>query len=250
MWRCSLLRASLLIALSAAVYVAIPATEALAVSCVGSGTNLFDGYFQVGHPEHPYEGASAYMVVRDGQNCSGRSNAFVSDWIMIAAGPSPHNGWGQVGFTKDVDMSNQLRWFSQFWDGTGSDYIERDSTFIITNQIGVRHTFRVLWTYSCYCLVATIDTTTWDKSGFNPYSSQESNWGPQPWSPQFNAESFYLESNVPGFLEDPVAISALGAQRAGDDQLESMPCILRVRSDSSHWHHQAISCTAVYLWTG
>lgn len=228
---------------------AIPVQTAEAATCSGY-SNYFDGFAQFGHPEHPYEGASSYMIVRNGLNCGGApSSSFVTNWVMIASGgTSTYNGWGQDGFLKSEGRS--MRWFSQFYDGTGTDYEERDSTFTVTGEFGVRHTFRVLWSYACYCLKATIDSTTWDTSSFNPYSSTEAHWGPQPWSPQFSAESSYVQSDIPGTANYPVDYSGLGAQRAGDDHLESMPCIMSAFSDSSRWHHAASSCTAFETWTG
>lgn len=77
-----------------------------------------------------------------------------------------------------------MRWFSQFHPGYGN-YDTRYSSFSISSEYGKRHTFRVLWSYSCNCLRAIIDTTVWDTSNFNPFDSSQADFGPQPWSPQF-----------------------------------------------------------------
>jgi hypothetical protein len=217
---------------------------AAAGTCSGTNTNFFDGYYQIDHPEHPYEGASTFIVVRDGAVCSGvvDSNNFLGGWVMIASG-TQGQGYGQVGF--DRYAGTTLKWFAEFNDGLGH-VADRFSTFSVTNQVGVQHTFRVLWTPACACLHANIDTTNWLNSTFNPFFV---GWGPQPWSPQFMDEATWLQTDVPGTPSARTSFSGMGAQRLSDDIIESMPCILSSLNSSSRWSHSASSCTAVTLWT-
>lgn len=162
-------------------------------------------------------------------------------------GDPGYDGWGQVGFERTVGFS--MRWFAQYNSGYFDGLDTRYSTFPVDGQVGIRHTFRVLWNFSCVCLIATIDTTNWLYSQFNPYSSAEANWGPQPWSPQFHEESAWTKSYVPGLASTPVLYSGMGAQRYSDDTLELMPCILSGAIDSSIWRHHAFSCTSFNAWT-
>jgi hypothetical protein len=231
----------------------VPAAPASALTCTGGLVgNFFNGFYQQGHSEHPYEGASSYIVVRDGTNCGSGHDDFVNAWVMIAGNETlNYDGWGQVGFEHTVGYP--LRWFAQNDNGSHitSTHIRNTkwSTFSVASQIGVRHTFRTLWSYACACLRSTIDTTNWLDSPFNPFNSQEANFGPQPWSPQFLEESNWNKSWVPGLVSTPVAYTGLGAQRYSDDVIESMPCILTGESDVSIWKHAATSCTAFTAWT-
>lgn len=63
-----------------------PVESANAISCIGGlHGHFFNGYFQSGHPEHQYEGASSYIVVQDGTNCGSGTDDFVNSWVMIAS---------------------------------------------------------------------------------------------------------------------------------------------------------------------
>lgn len=243
-----------LLLLLASVHAAITSVPAAAADAcqVGTQSNYFDGYFQVNsEPRYYYEGSSSYIQVRDGAVCPGIRDIgnFTNAWVMIASNiqGGPYNGWGQVGFERTAGYP--MRWFSQFYDGY--ETLEtRYSTFSVNNQVGTRHAFRVLWTESCLCLRATIDTTTWAESSFNPFSSEESNWGPQPWSPQFLAETGYLQADVPGRATTRTRWSAMGAQRVSDDRLELMPCVLSGANDNpTRWARAAQSCTGFEVWT-
>jgi hypothetical protein len=218
--------------------------------------NWFDGYYMNSSHNLAYEGVSSYIYVQDGSPCAGVANSdsnFSNAWVMIAGhGGTSAYGWGQVGFERS--WGYPMRWFSQFSNGlTGSDRIleTRYSSFSINNQFGVRHTFRVLWASSCGpCLKATIDTTTWDTSSFNPFASSEANFGPQPWSPQFVGEVGYLEADMPGTPAHHTRWTAMGAQRYTDDALESMPCVLSAEnSNPLFWGRTALSCTSFDIWT-
>ena len=138
-----------------------------------------------------------------------------------------------------------LRWFSQFWSGSGG-CCQTWESYHATSQIGVRHTFRTLYEPGCGCLRATVDSTTIDTSNFNPFT-----WfGDRPWSPQFSEEANYRESYIPGFTATPAAYTGMGAQRYVDDVIESMPCILNLMGPTSPlWGHSSSSCTAVHIYT-
>lgn len=235
----------------ALVQAVAPAPPAAAAGTCGTQNNYFDGFFQPGRPDQ-FEGASSYIVVRDGTNCTGDTSIgnFTNAWVMIASNitSAQYNGWGQSGFERTAGYP--LRWFSQFYDGYGS-LETRYSTFSVSSQLGVRHAFRVLWYESCRCLRATIDRTTWAESSFNPFAyPAESNWGPQPWSPQFLAETGYRESDVPGGPTTRTRYSGLGGQRVSDDRLILMPCILAgVDDNPAQWGRKAYNCNTFDVWT-
>jgi hypothetical protein len=224
------------------------APASAAGTCRSRSGNYFDGYYQNGRPDWTFTGASSYIVVRDGARCAGDTGTrnFSNAWVMIAG--SGDRDWGQVGFERSalssVSRSN-LRWFSQFSsaDGLATKY----SPSSVAAEVGIRHTFRVLYDASCRCLRANIDGSVgWYSSPFDP----KADWGPQPWSPQFMAETGYLEADVPGRPGTPTSFSGLGAQRLDNGRLVSMPCILTGANDNpTRWGRSASSCTAFGVWT-
>ena len=224
-----------------------PPAASAAGRCSRPG-NYFDGYYQNGRPEWRFTGASAWIVVRDGARCTGDNSLanFSNAWVMIAG--SGMQDWGQVGFERSATSTaagSKLRWFSQFSSADG--LATRYSTYSVSSQIGVRHTFRVLYNPSCRCLQANIDSTTgWYASPFDP----KADWGGQPWSPQFLAESGYLQADIPGRATTRTSFSALGAQRLDNGALVGMPCILSGANDNpSRWGRSASGCTAFDVWT-
>lgn len=220
--------------------VEVPRIAQAAGTC-GFGGNFFNGYYQSGKPTYQHTGASSYVVVRNGALCRGVSGFgnFSNAWVMIAGSGS--RDWGQVGF--ELTSGQPLRWFAQFSsdEGLSTWY----SPFGVTNQIGTRHAFRVLYDPATSRLKATIDAYTVFRSGFDP----KTDWGGQPWSPQFFAETGHRESDVPGRPTARTAYSAMGVQRLSDGKLVSIPCILSAATDSSRWGRQSSGCTAFSVWT-
>jgi hypothetical protein len=247
------LAASLILMLTTSLAVFAEASSASASGICSSSGKFNDGYFYNPNafPGYDFEGASGYIVVRDGNLCvpnSGPQN-FTNAWVMIASDPSGNSGsgWSQVGFERTAGYN--LRWFAQHAGRVGNyfDITTRYSTFSVNNQVGVRHTFRVLWNYSCYCIRATIDTTNWLDSKFNPFV--DTTWT-RPFSPQFAGEAGYRESDMPGLSSARTAFSALGAQRYSDDVLAPLPCIMSGANDNpARWGRLASSCEAFTIWT-
>lgn len=213
---------------------------------VNPPSNYFDGFYQRGRPEWRFIGSSSYIVVQDGALCTGLGGIgnFTNSWVMIA-GSGANYDWGQVGFERTSGYAPQtLRWFAQFADD--GRLSTRYSTGSVTNQIGVRHAFRVLWSAACNCLEARIDQFVWFRSNFNP----KIRWNAQPWSPQFFAETGHLQTDVPGRSATRTQWSAMGAQRLDNGQLMGMPCILSGENQNpSRWGIAAAGCTSFSVWT-
>jgi hypothetical protein len=231
-----------------------PAPANAARACSGSATSYFDGFYYSAsaHPGYNYEGVSGYIRVRDAAICTGSGNAGnpSTSWVMIAGSNADHYDWSQVGFIRRG--GDTLRWFSQHgWYSGGNNHLTtRFSTLSVIDQIGVQHTFRVLWSASCLCNRAYIDTTLWSSSPFNPFVDAESGWGPTPFSPQFAGETKDLNSDITGQPSVHTAFSALGAQRYSDDVLEPLPCIMTgANSNPSRWGRSSSRCDAFDIWT-
>lgn len=213
---------------------------AQAAGTCGFRSNYFNGYYQNGKPQYQFTGASSYIVVRDGRNCSNPyADDFTNAWVMIA-GPGLSD-WGQVGFERTYGST--LRWFAQF---STADVLETwYSPFGVTSQIGTRHAFRVLYDPAARRLNANIDTTTVLRSGFDPRVE----WGANNWTVQYFAETGHTATDVPGRSSTRTAYSAMGVQRRDTGGLMSTPCMLTGATDSSRWGRSASSCTAFTVWT-
>jgi hypothetical protein len=246
-------RSKLAVALGAVVVAAMVTTpSAQASGACSTQANYFDDYFQAGHPEYQFEGVSAYMVVQDGLWCSPPPSPAYTDivfsWVLIGA-QEPNQGWGQVGWMHQ--RGSHEVWFSQFWDGYNDPLQSNLGTASIAGEHGVRHTFRVLFYPSCGCLHATIDSTLWDVSAFDPYVTSESNWGKFPWRVEYGDETTYQNDDPAGQPDNKVHISGMGAQQESDDSVVSVPCILSVQPpiyEPFSAAHHATSCTVVDVW--
>ena len=216
--------------------------------------HYFDGFIQSANATEAFEGVSSYIYPQNGALCSGSTVAawnYTNAWVMITGRPGPEVtydvGWGQVGFERTVGYPT--RWFSQFNDGF-RNFRTRYSSFPVDGEFSVRHAFFVTWGAGCHCLQATIDTTPWASSEFNPFNPQQSRFGAQPWSPQFLGETGYVQTDIPGVPTKKVLYTGMGAQRYVDDQLESMPCTLASLNDfPDRWGLSASGCTSFTIWT-
>lgn len=167
---------------------------------------------------------------------------FTNAWVMIAG--STQTGYSQVGFERTYGFP--LRWFSQ--ESGGGFVYTTYSNFNVGSEIGVQHTFRVLWIASCVCLRTYIDTTFWSQAPFNPFFAS-SGWGPRPWRPQFFEETGHTATDVPGQPAARTNFSALGAQRVSDHVVVQMPCTMTLLQNSSRWRLAATACDAFAGWT-
>lgn len=164
---------------------------------------------------------------------------------MLSANPNAgfyNRGWAQVGF--ELTSGHSLRWFSQDYLASKNIIETKYSSFSITSTIGLRHTFRPLYLFTCGCMIMEIDSTVWDSSSFSPSSGWLS-----PYSPQYSAEAGYHEANVPGTASYPTAFTGMGVYYHNGSNV-SVPCVLSLDLATSRWKQSASSCTAVNFWTG
>ena len=247
-------------ALSFAV-VLTPDVAAAAGTCgtKGVGQTWQTGFYHdpVSFPGNPsYEGASGYIVVRDGDVCTGPNafNAnFLNAWLMITG---QGNTWAQVGFERNAGQT--LTWFAQDVQDPNHDNILQPGEIAtwyyqccsIVNQVGVRHTFQVLYNSPCGCIKMIIDGIAAQSTTYNPYA-YSSGWGSfSAWLPTFAAEAGFPQSDVPGTSGGKTAFTALGAQLVSNDQLVPMSCSMNfVNENPSRWGLSASSCDAINIWT-
>lgn len=248
--------ASLLFALllGASLQLISPASARAAQTC-GTYDSYFAGFNGYNtSPSNWFEGVSSYIVVRDGALCSGTTPdvRFTSAWVMIAslnANRTSFLGYQQIGFSRtNLSGATGLRWFAQMYNGNLSDpngVVTYFSEGTVGNQVGTKHAFRVTYAPTTQLMYGTIDGTLIQRSNFRPFDE----WGPLPWSPQFNAEAFHRESDIPGRGSSRTTYSGLGGQRVSDHQLVPMPCILTGRVDTARWSAAPSGCGGFSVWT-
>ncbi len=240
----------LVIALALALTIQLVSAPGANAATCGSFANRFTGYYHNPDvwPTQDFKGSSGYGVVRTGVLCSGNTGSgnFTNAWVMIAAWDG--YGWSQVGWERTYGYP--YRWFSQH-NGDGT-LATRYSTFPVDSEIGVRHTFRVLWSSSCAsnpCVKAYIDTTLWSSSFFNPFDLA-SDWGPRPFSPQFSGEVGFAQSGVTGTPAAHTILSSLGAQRFSDGLVIPMTCTMNATNNNpADWALTAPACDNIQFWT-
>jgi hypothetical protein len=231
-----------------------PTAAHAAGSCLLSTASRFDGW---GHDPrlttYAFEGASGYIVVRDGTPCykpSTPSTNQVSSWVMIADNQS--KGWVQVGFLSRSDLPG-LRWFSQ----AVQRYGYYPDTWIspadwVYGQVGTTHAFYVLYDPTCTysegktypCEKSVIDNTVVAVSSFSPFG----NWV-SPFLPMFFGETKNMASDITGTASAKTNFFGLGAQKY-DDTLTDMPCtMLGQNANPDRWRAVPSSCIAFDIWT-
>jgi hypothetical protein len=239
----------LCVLLSSSALVGRPADAASFVrACKGAFDNRHLGYSHQPdrYPEYRYEGVSAYLTPRASGLCTGVGGIgnFSGASIMIAEIGSGGSYWAQVGYERNALYSG-YRWFSQFRSDAGAETWYSPGSQ--TDQLGVRHTFRVLWTKTCACFQASIDGIVVGRSSFNPFVDWPTDL---PWAPQFFAETGWLESDVPGSPSNRLPFNSLGAQRYLDDVVEPMPCTMYSFNDNpARWGQASTNCQNFALWT-
>jgi hypothetical protein len=219
-----------------------PAEAALA-TC-GVRYNWFDGKDQSVYTTY-YEGVSAVITSRVGLVCDSNTNPrdnFSNAWSMIA-NKEGLNGWVQTGYERGYNT--HIYHFGQVWDG-----IEPFSTHSVTRYgtsalaSGERHRYWQQWSPSCYCELAMIDVTQWIKTTWNPFGTWQT-----PFEMQFEAETAYRESDVPGTPTSRAQFDTLQAQ-AYSDSFVTMPNVLaQPAPDSTRWAISSQSVTQFQVWT-
>lgn len=228
--------------LGAAVLTPTSVAQAEVYNC-GTQGNWFDGYYEnpsylSNPPADWYEGASTYIVTREGLVCDTNTSSsnFATGWSMIAAGNG--SGWAQSGYFRSYGSS--ITYFSQI----ASDSTHFQTVFRYNPILGSTHAYRSLYWSGCGCIQTTVDSTVFQQSTFNPYGR----WS-FPFVPQFFGETAYRESDMPGLSSSPMTFWGLGVQRYTDDVLVSIPCILLSRVDSTRWGLSPSGCTAFNVYT-
>jgi hypothetical protein len=192
---------------------------------------------------HPYEGVSADIVTRSGAVCDTDTSQFnrTNSYAMIASankGPLAF-GYAQAGF---------VRWYNHaavfFWEYQNGNGLFSQKFGTSTVSYGSAHTYKVAWTSSCSCYQLSIDGAVGLSSNWNPY---DGSWW-YPFSPQFEGEATYKESDVPGNSSVPTTFSNVKGQYVAGDAFESYACHLSndndvsaTRADGEHWYVKSLS---------
>lgn len=196
-----------------------------------SSSNYHGGYVQNGGAVN-YVGSQVDIVNRYGAVCDTNTTKanFTNAYGMIAgfmANPfDPGLGWGQSGF---------IRWYNSctyFFAQTEQDTsTTQPNTWYGTTCLtyGNTNTYQNTQIDSCSCLHSNINgtrelQTTWDPK--NVWAS--------PFSPQFEDETRYLQSDIPGNASARTNWSNLMGKRRTDNTWVNYPCnVLTHENDGS-----------------
>jgi hypothetical protein len=217
-----------------------------------SGSNYHAGYIQA-YGTGNYEGAAATIVTQYGAVCdTNTSNGnFTNSYSMIASNADSIAGWVQSGFIRWYD--GDTYYFAQSYCGRGSSCLNtRFGTSPLT--YGSSHTYYQRWFASCGCVESHIDSTLYLTTTWDPYVD----WA-LPFSPQFEAETLYLESDIPGNKSNVTLWTGIEGQNGTTDNWVSYPCNTLThenngaaeRSDGESWWDQPTgTCPDFRTYTG
>ncbi len=234
--------------------------------CAAPNTNEFDGvavFPAAGDATRWFEGTSSYLVVQNPALCTGVNTYAnrVSAWVMIASSVS-NLAYVQVGYIKSADFGH-VRWFFEANNGYTGANLNFDfypSSFSVDAEAGVRHSFSVNWRTSDDFVHGDIDSVPWGASTFNPYRGSYSgdpaavnraDFGAQPWSPQYEGEGLYTQSDIPGIGSSHASFTYMGVQKFSDDAFENLPCGYDIPDSDNYprWTNSASGCTTASIWT-
>jgi hypothetical protein len=150
-----------------------------------------------------YEGAYAYIATRYGAVCDTDTSAnnFQNPYAMIASGDG--NGYAQSGYTR---WYNSCTYFFAEQSKNGSTFYDKFGTTCVTTD-GTTHKYTEEYFSSCSCVKSMVDGTPYMTSNWNPFN----NWS-YPFSPQFEGEAIYRESDMPGNSASPTSFTDLHYQ--------------------------------------
>lgn len=197
------------------------------------------------------EGASAYLRVRPSAVCDTeqrRDFNFSVAWVMTTGSSyAARSGYSQVGTFKYYN-SCTYHWAEWNVDGAGIHIVRRVAMEFGCLASGEVHAESVRWNSGCYCLQNVVDVTVLNQTDFNPFVRTDA-W-PPPLDVQYNAETVFQESDIPGTASAPNDFSSLGIQRFDNGQFELTRCyLLPTVPQKTRAGRAADSCNHFTSWT-
>jgi hypothetical protein len=212
-------------------------------------SSLFDGYSDASNDPDYWEGVSASIVVRSGSVCdtdTSGNNVSVA-WTMVASNAGK-GGYAQSGYYRYY--GSPLYHFAQYRQTATSKYVTKFST----NTIAAGGTYRY-WQQSVYNSAAAqwqirdnYNTTIILQTNFNTFSA----WT-LPLSVQFEGETKYAESDIPGTTSAKAHFSSMQVQRFSDNGFQAgLPALYgpAAGQTSTRYKRSAVAGNAFDIWTG
>jgi hypothetical protein len=230
--------------LAAGLTWAAPAAHAEIYTC-GTKSHFHAGWQDYSNDPNYWEGASGNIVVRRGAVCdtdtsSGNTS---SAWTMVL----PHNttGWAQSGYIRWYGSS--IYQFAQYKKDTATGYVTKLGA---TVGAGAPYQYwqQSIWNASAgqWQIRDNYNTTILLQTNFNTFSS----WS-EPFGVQWEGETQYSQSDVPGTSGATAHFSSMQVQREIDNGWQSgLPTLAHPTDTSSRYHASSISGNAFDLWTG
>jgi hypothetical protein len=226
-----------------------PPAHAEIYTCGTGPKSVFDGYTNASNDPNSYEGTSATIVVRRGAVCdTDTSSGNISiAWTMIASNGGT-GGWAQSGYYRWYGSS--IYHFAQFRQTTSSKLYTKIGTTALTAGSAYRYWQQTLYnsTAGQWQIRDNVNSTILLQTNFNTFTAWTT-----PLSVQFEGETKYAASDVPGSSSAPASFTGMQVQRYSDDQWTStLPALYgpATGQTSTRYKRSSVSNNAFNIWTG
>lgn len=197
-------------------------------------------------------GVAANITIRRADLCATDTDAvrnFSNSYVMIE--DSDGLGWAQVGFERTFGWP--VRHIGQFWNGNTQDPVNGGPLYLSTKYskgsplVGEIYSYSVRYASVCRCFRTMINTTVWQESDFNPYTSFT-----QPWTFSLTGEARYKESDVPGYSGLSPGPTRYENAQIYDEEFtwRALPCgTAKINDNPARWHVDSTACNYLRTYT-
>jgi len=222
-----------------------PASAALP-NCAYFG-NWHEGVWKDPKLNYVSNGTSAIVTVRSSALCGNQNsnNNIALAWTMIASNDG--RGWAQAGFANYWGNPNGTVHFTQYKQGSccsavtyyGSQHLLSGQKY----QYSERYIVNSYCLHSIGCLQGRVDNIIWFSTDFDPAGR----WA-TPWLNEYEGETTYTGSDVPGLATSKTAFQSMQNQKA-DGTWEPQRCGMNDSHANPRWDHGLTGCDSRQVWT-
>jgi hypothetical protein len=214
---------------------------------------MFDGF--AAYPSagtYYYEGVSAFISVRAaplcgyGQGAPPPPDVRSMAWTMISNGNNG-DGWVQSGYRVTYTAQHH---FMQAFRGQDPSYstlqtrLSPSQILVPDPAVDTGHQYVQEYVPSCLCSRSWVDSAVAYTAPWNIKT-----WWAEPFSPQFEGEVTYLNSDMPGTPANPTWFAQAQGQGYGHGWVP-LACILTSSNQNpARWANFQDSCTTFRIWT-
>jgi hypothetical protein len=231
--------------LVATVLQAIESPAANAAAC-GTKSNYHDGYYQFGASPVQLEGASAWITDQGGYVlCTTDTNEgtnLSTSWTMVVSGNG--SGWAQSGTMYRWGKGSCVKHWAQQAQNSSSwgDYYAAGCSAVGETD---QYWQQLVFVNGAWHVRSNMNTTIIRESSFNPLTSWTT-----PYGVEFDAETTYTASTVPGRVSAKQNYTSMQVQAWSDDSWMTTcgNTSLHGASDWSQYSFDMPGCDNVRTW--